>query len=224
MITLVLKKSTLKDDVMSNLQIAAFYDRNLLIYENPPNEKILLYWLAFDNLVALSNDEKTKLAQLLNTDDSCLNNEQKELKYKILYANDFKNNIITYFKQSFGQCFRDDMLTLQNINKNLPNHNYTIYILHALEKNLIDQERQFKTIFLSNPIQEIYNQFYKIHYNVQEVPNDKLLTKELIKSLNNLPDNYSSLHEYGYIEYPQYKHIKKFINYMKKIIIILNTD
>lgn len=185
---------------MSNFQIATFYNRRLLKTETLPNEKILLYWIAFDNLVALSNDEKTKLAQLLSIDDIYLTEEQINLKNIILYDSDFQTNVITIFITSFQPWPKDGItkITLENINDNLPDKNHVIYILHAPEENLTELEKQFKIIFLGL-IQEIYAQFYKDFYKVDELPNDKLLTKEQIEIINTIPSKVirSSLNKYN---------------------------
>ncbi len=196
---------------MSNFQIAAFYDRNLLKIQNPPNEKTLLYWIAFDNLIKLNNEEKTKLAQLLNTNDNSLSDEQQEIKHKILNDDEFKNKIITNFKQSFQPWPKEGIteITLKNINDNLPDKNHVVYILHAPEENLTELEKQFKFIFLANPIQEIYAQFYKNFHKVDEVPNDKLLTEEQIKAINDIS---SKVMRSSLIKYDVAKSAKNFFD------------
>ncbi len=196
---------------MSNLQTAAFLDRNLLETQNPPNEKILLYCLSFNILSGLSNDEKTKLAQLLITNDIYLTEKQINLKNLILHNIHFQINIITTFITSFQSWppkKNITEITLENINDNLPDKNHVVYILHAPEENLTKLEKQFKFIFLGL-IQEIYAQFYKDFYEVDELPNDKLLTKEQIEAINSIP---SKIQRSSLIKYKVAKSAKNFFD------------
>jgi hypothetical protein len=169
--------------ITSNLQIAAFYDRSLINCENIPNERILLFWIAFDNLIPLTYDEKTKLAQLLNTPDLLLTPVQKAIKEKI-NSKEFQNNVIKLFFESFKPWPKQGVteITIDNIKENMPDKNHIIYIIHVLDKNLNKPKKQFKYIY-SGQVKGLYEgkeyeEYYKSKHNGKSL---QPLTQEQIK-------------------------------------------
>lgn len=166
--------------ISSNLQTAVFDDRSLINCETIPNERILLFWLAFNVLIPSIDAEKTKLAQLLNTENDKLTPEQKAIKEKI---NDeqFQNDVIKAFFKSFKPWPNEGVteITIDNIKDNMPDKNHIIFIIHALDENLTELEKQFKYIFLGQA-QGLYKQYYKNKYG-QEPPQE--LTQEQIQQI-----------------------------------------
>lgn len=104
---------------MEKFRIAVFYDRRLLYAENPPTEKSLFYWQAFNNVMPLNPEEKTTLVQILNMNEKYLNSNQKMLKFQILHSENFKNAIITLHIQSPKSYNFSDFLKLpSNLSEN----------------------------------------------------------------------------------------------------------
>lgn len=170
---------------MEKFRIAVFYDRRLLYAENPPTEKSLFYWQAFDNVMSLNQKEKTALVQILNVNEKYLNLNQKMLKFQILRSENFKNAIITLYIQSPKSYNFSDFLKLPS---NLSENAFNIVIKTPKERKEESLKLGKKIYNLSKSLKESPNDFNKI---MKQIENISKLKEEIDKiSKMSKPINY----------------------------------
>ena len=187
---------------MEKFRIAVFYDRRLLYAENPPTEKSLFYWQAFNNVMPLNPEEKTTLVQILNMNEKYLNSNQKMLKFQILRSENFKNAIITLYIQSPKSYNFSDFLKLpSNLSENAFNiviktsekltkeHNELIEKSGELIKKINDQANTKKITDLKIKIKNLDKLLEKIDEISKEsniFSNPKLISEtiEILDSIN----------------------------------------